>query len=209
MNKKFFYGIAVIALALCATESNAQDKVFVRGYKLGESPFSNLEPGYKFTVTDTTVKSVDVCFYFEEYEKNKKDSTYLWLTRSFKSKLVFEVVGDDKPREIASDIELPETVCLQRMYICISLPGFIKAQPVCPMEGYKIKWRYFAASKEKDKAPLILCYEEKENETAIEKKLETLFGKTDITMNKEEVIRKIKPVVEKYWMMSYNLKSAK
>jgi hypothetical protein len=65
MNKKFFYGIAVIALALCATESNAQDKVFVDSAPI--STFGLGDEHHKFVIRDTTAKSMDAFFHIEKY----------------------------------------------------------------------------------------------------------------------------------------------
>jgi hypothetical protein len=206
------YFLLIIALTVFVTESNAQEKVIVSGGKISEDPIPNqLKPGdeyHKFVIRDTIAKSVDVFFYIEEYEKNKKDSNYLWLTHSFKSKLVFEVAPDIKflDKEM---LELASNECSERLNVVLMFPERWKGRFVCSTEGYKFKWRVFAESKRKENVPLIFCYEEKENEITIEKKFETLFGNADITMTKEEVIRKIRPVIEKYWMMSYNLKPQK
>jgi hypothetical protein len=101
------YFLLIIVLTVSATVSNAQEKVIVSGGKRGEySTPDRFKPGdehHKFIIRDTIAKLVDVLFYIEEYEKNKKDSTYLWLAHSFKSKLVFEMAIDIKPRELFID----------------------------------------------------------------------------------------------------------
>jgi hypothetical protein len=124
--------------------------------------------------------------------------------------LVFEIAIDIKLRELFLAETVPNGYSdLERLNVVLMFPGFSKGRYIYPTEGYKFKWRVFAESKRKEKVPLILWYEEKENEITIEKKLETLFGNADITMTKEEVIGKIRPVIEKYRMMSYNLNPQK
>jgi hypothetical protein len=105
--------------------------------------------------------------------------------------------------------ELYSSKCQEMIDVQLMFPDFGRGTFTCLTEGYTCKWRFFAESKRKDKAPLILYYEEKENETAIEQKLEALFGIADITMQREKVISNIRPLIEKYWIISYDLKPKK
>jgi hypothetical protein len=198
------YFLLTIALAVFALEANAQANVSVRGGQMTESPFSNSERGYKFVITDTTAKAVNVLFNIEQYEKNIIDTTSLLFSRSFKSKLVFDVAPTIRGLDKA--LEAIPVECARNLMILFRFPGSGSGSSVCSKEGYQFKWRVFAASEEKENVPLILIYQDKEGEDVVEKKISAWFGNADIAITKNEVIRKIKPVIEKYWIFTYNLK---
>jgi hypothetical protein len=159
------------------------------------SPLDNLTPGYsskKFIIQDSILKSFWLDFYIEKMVDNTFSVQKIEKVRVRNSKFVFELIPDRKPNE--------------SLHLLIYTPGSSQTTFYYPQEGFQFKWKYFDPL-EKDKRnriPILLIYEEKENENVIEKKIDKLFKNSKInSIEKDVVIKKLKPIVTSFMLLDY------